>query len=623
MDYRAALQAAIAAAKDAGEILRREFHRAGGPRGTANHAEVDEIAEQRIRERLLAAESWGYLGEETGSVSGDAGHVWLVDPNDGTSSFMKGRRGSAVSIAALRDGHPVLGVVYAFGYPDDGGDLIAWAEGCGPVTRNGKPVAFRLDGAKLGRGSVVLLSQDAGKNAGANALCCRPARFMSIPSIAYRLALAAVGEGVAAVSLNGPGGWDYAAGHALVLAAGGTLVDESGTAVLYDRSGRSYTHCCFGGAVDAVKELAARSWDRVFDRSGKGSAPIFGLVRPVSGRTIQDSRLLSRAQGCLLGQFAGDALGSRVEFQSAASIRSRFPDGVRELEDGGTFNTIAGQPTDDSEMALMLARSIVREQRYDAGAVLEAYLYWLDSDPFDCGVTIQNSLACASAGTSREERLKLASQSTQQKKQSNGSLMRVSPLAVFGWTDSGRAVRHAREDSGLTHPNPVCRESCAAFVRAIVAALNGSDGPECYRAALEEARVGGEAAVISALEQAAAHPPEEMEGSKAGWVLRALQNAFYRLLHSASFEEALVETVGCGGDTDTNAAICGALLGAVYGRDAIPARWRRSVLTCRPVVETGAARPRPSDFWPVDACELAEALLLAGAEANRDASTPP
>lgn len=53
-----------------------------------------------------------------------------------------------------------------------------------------------------------------------------------------------------------------------------------------------------------------------------------------------------------------------------------------------------------------------------------------------------------------------------------------------------------------------------------------------------------------------------------GWVLVAFQNAVWQLLHAPSLEEGVVDTVMRGGDTDTNAAICGALLGAVYGREA-------------------------------------------------------
>ena len=111
--YRGALRAAIEAAREAGSLLRQDFLKPGGPSGHDGHAEADEPAERLIRQRLLAATpEWGYLGEESGRGAGtDAHHLWLVDPNDGTRSYLKGYRGSAVSIALLRDGIPVLGVV--------------------------------------------------------------------------------------------------------------------------------------------------------------------------------------------------------------------------------------------------------------------------------------------------------------------------------------------------------------------------------------------------------------------------------------------------------------------------------------------------------------------------------
>ncbi len=123
----------------------------------------------------------------------------------------------------------------------------------------------------------------------------------------------------------------------------------------------------------------------------------------------------SRAQGCLLGQLAGDALGSLVEFQSPDEIRRSYPDGVRELADGGTWNTIAGQPTDDSEMALLLARLLVKTGSYDPEAARKEYQYWLSSDPFDCGMTISAGLR----GNPNTD------------SQANGAMMRISPLGIF------------------------------------------------------------------------------------------------------------------------------------------------------------------------------------------------
>ena len=102
--------------------------------------------------------------------------------------------------------------------------------------------------------------------------------------------------------------------------------------------------------------------------------------------------MLSRSQGCLLGQLAGDALGSLVEFQLPEEIRRSDPEGVPELADGGTWNTIAGQPINDSEMAQLLARMLTERGAYDPDAALQAYQFWLESYPYDCGMTIATGL---------------------------------------------------------------------------------------------------------------------------------------------------------------------------------------------------------------------------------------
>ncbi|HYT94738.1 MAG TPA: inositol monophosphatase family protein [Gemmataceae bacterium] len=612
-DYHGPLAAAVEAARAAGALLRDDFLRPGGPRGSGSHADADTEAERLIRDKLLAALPCAYRGEETGFADkeGDP-HLWLVDPNDGTSAYLKGWRGSAVSIALLRDGVPVLGVVYAFCYPDGEGDLIAWAEGCGPVTRNGKPVQVDLTANRLEAGRVVFVSQDADNCPAANTDCVRPARYIALPSIAYRLARVAVGDGVAAVSLAAPGGWDYAAGHALLRAGGGVLLDQDGQPVTYTRDGQSATRRCFGGAPEAVQELRQRDWQKVFIAEPMPPAP-FRLVRPAPGRAIADNGVLSRAQGCLLGQLAGDALGGLVEFKSAMTIEMRYPGGCRELKDGGTWNNLAGQPTDDSELALMLARTLVHRGTYDAESVLEAYAEWYD-DPqtFDIGGTTRQALRAAFEAPPGERVRETLAQNNQHS-QANGSLMRISPLGIFGAGRVEQAVAWARQDSQLTHPHQVCQDSCAIFVAAIVHAItHGGDPTACYEAALAEAsKPGVHADVLLTIEKARWGAPGNYS-DQMGWVRIALQNAFHQLLHAPNFEEGVVATVMAGGDTDTNAAIAGALLGAVHGREAVPPRWIHALLSCRPLRGTPTSHPRAMRFWPVDALELAESLLCAG-----------
>jgi ADP-ribosylglycohydrolase len=516
-----------------------------------------------------------------------------VDPNDGTRDYLVGRRGSAISIGLVVERQPVLGVVFAFGYPDDDGDLFAWAEGCGPLTRNGMPVTTQLP-TSLGPSDVVLVSANGDRDPEANLRCVAPARFRAVPSIAHRLALVAAGEGSAVTSLFAPGAWDYAAGHALLRGVGGVLVDESGVEVAYAGDGTSSTMRAFGGAAAVAAELALRPWDSALFAESAGEGVPARLRR---GEAVTDSGLLSRAQGCLLGQFAGDSLGSLVEFQPSTEVRGRYAEGPRELVDGGFWDILAGQPTDDSEMAMALARSIVAEERFDRAAVKRAYQEWLRSEPFDIGGTVRAALA---------DRLNPHSKA-------NGSLMRASPLGIYAHAlDARSAAELAHQDSRITHPNPACLDAVAVFVIAIAQALRTGDGPQSvFDAALRWADEAGTFRVREALRRAVSEPPV-CDGETQGYVMIAFQNAFYELLHAPNLEEGVVATVRRGGDTDTNAAIVGALLGAVHGRDAVPAQWRRMVLSCRPLPRC-ARRPRPREYWPVDALELAERLLLAGA----------
>ena len=220
--YGLPLRAAIEAANAARAILLAECTRTGGPRGRGGHADVDTVAERVLKAILRqACPRGGYHGEELPGESPHDGdtHYWVVDPNDGTASMLEGFRGHAVSIAAVVDGRPVLGVVQAVDAPDDAGDCFAWAEGCGPLIRNGVAVMRAPWPATLSARETVLVSQKADWAPEANLRCVAPARFHTVASIAYRLALVAAGEGVAGVSLAGPGAWDYAAGHALLRAA--------------------------------------------------------------------------------------------------------------------------------------------------------------------------------------------------------------------------------------------------------------------------------------------------------------------------------------------------------------------------------------------------------------------
>jgi ADP-ribosylglycohydrolase len=231
-----------------------------------------------------------------------------------------------------------------------------------------------------------------------------------------------------------------------------------------------------------------------------------------------------------------------------------------------------------------------------AGEARKAYLFWFHSAPFDCGGTVSSGLR----GTPDTD------------SQANGALMRISPLGIFGANcDLARVSEWAQQDAALTHPHRVCLQANALFAMAIADAIGAGKGTQDLYRQIESwaAETKVETTLMKAITAASIAPPPEYIRQQ-GWVLIAFQNALWQLLHAPSLEEGVVDTVMRGGDTDTNAAITGALLGAVYGRDAIPAQWAEKLLTCRPEAGNRRARhPRPECFWPVDALHLAQRLV--------------
>jgi len=577
----AILPRVVAVVEAEGARLREEFHAPAGPRGHRGSCPLDREIEERLQAVLQALIPAQFCGEECAATPGTrAGWVWLVDPHDGTFEYTAGRRGSAISVALLCEGRPVMGVVHAPDAPDRGRDTIAWAEGAGPIRRNGIAVERDLSGAA----DFIWATASSALRPLTWSRAAAPARYVAMPSIAYRLARIAAGDGIATASTHGIKEYDIAAGMALVRAAGGVALDAQGNEIALEGNSERRVSGCFAGRPAAARQLAQIDWTALESEPRREARISLGFPRR------EDPARLARAQGVMLGQVIGDSLGSRVEGKPAAEIAQLHPHGLRDLGDGGPYHTMAGQPTDDSEMALALARTMVREKRYVADKVLDAYRTWLTSRPVDVGMTTERGLL--GLGTTESE--------------SNGSLMRCSPIGVWAAGDPALAARTARDDSTLTHTNSTCLEACAAYCAAIAAGVGGASREEMFEAAAAHAKGPAHEAVKRAAKGIA--PTDYF--THAGWVLVALQNAFW-CLQALDFEEGLIQTVGRGGDTDTNAAIAGSLLGACHGREKIPARWILPVLACRPIAEGGALRPRPMEYWHDDVLEVAEALLLA------------
>ena len=288
------LRVAVAAAREAGALIRQEFHRPGGPRGHGSHADIDAEVETVIRRTLLEAyPDWAYLGEETGpggrpTPSTDGWWIPTTAPSPSCAGSAAPPFRSPSSATTSR--------CSAWSTPAGArrrGDLIAWARG-GPLTRNGRDARTPRPGALLGRGRRVLVSQEAGRSPAANAECTAPARFRTMPSIAYRLALVAAGEGARRSRSTGPGTGTLPPATPCSCAAGGELVDENGRAIRY-RLGHAESGPAIGGALDGGAGAGP---------AAVGRGPLRRGPRPADPASAPPGRLphrrpavLSRAQG--------------------------------------------------------------------------------------------------------------------------------------------------------------------------------------------------------------------------------------------------------------------------------------------------------------------------------------
>jgi ADP-ribosylglycohydrolase/predicted protein tyrosine phosphatase len=326
-----------------------------------------------------------------------------------------------------------------------------------------------------------------------------------------------------------------------------------------------------------------------------------------------------RAAGVLLAQACGDALGVPYEFAA-------LPQGGEQprMIGGGPGPYRPGEYSDDTQLAACVAQvaetgaDLTDETALDE--IARRFLGWLAGGAGHVGVQTRTVLARTDpdkpAASMREAARELHAETG--RGAGNGALMRTAPVALAHLDEPEVMAEAARAVAELTHADPLAGDACVLWCTGIATAVREGtfDG---IRAGLDLIAAPSRDRWAQWLTEAEQSPPERFNPN--GFTVPALQAAYAAVRRTpvppddpahGSFpclhlQQALAAAVRAGDDTDTVAAIAGALLGARWGASAVPFGWRRVVhgwpgLRARDLVSLGVLSARAGEpdgqGWP-------------------------
>lgn len=271
-----------------------------------------------------------------------------------------------------------------------------------------------------------------------------------------------------------------------------------------------------------------------------------------------------RAIGALAGLAIGDALGTTLEF----TARDSKPH-VSDIVGGGPFNLKPGQWTDDTSMALCLADSILEFDDVNPEDLMDRFVEWrqkgynsVNGRCFDIGITTSNALLeFMDSGNP-------LSGSEDPYSAGNGSLMRLSPIAIRWCHDKRKAQEAAMLQSRTTHGASQAVGACGFFVHLLAEAITGVPKDDVLK---NREWVNDPAIAEIASGKWKTKSRDQIEST--GYVVHTLEASLWCIYNSKSFKEALITAVNLGGDADTTGAVTGQLAGALWGISGIPDNW--------------------------------------------------
>ena len=302
---------------------------------------------------------------------------------------------------------------------------------------------------------------------------------------------------------------------------------------------------------------------------------------------------LNSVLGALYGLAIGDALGMPTQLLSPEDVDRRFGM-ITWFQPAPDDHPIAaglpaGHITDDTEQALLIARLLIDGHgRIDPHTLADALAHWeremVRRGSLDLlGPSTQRAISAVAAGTSVEEAGRFGD--------TNGAAMRVTPVGIARPVEDFDGLLQAVVDaSGVTHNTTLALSGASAVAATVSAGVGGASLDGAIQVGLSAARAGRNHGAWVAGADVAARIEAALDGVRGlarDELVRFIRNvvgtsvatqesvpaafAVLQATKEAGAWEACLLAASLGGDSDTIAAMAGAIAGACQGIDAFPA----------------------------------------------------
>jgi ADP-ribosyl-[dinitrogen reductase] hydrolase len=241
-----------------------------------------------------------------------------------------------------------------------------------------------------------------------------------------------------------------------------------------------------------------------------------------------------------------------------------------------------GQWTDDTKMALALSQSMLRARTYSPAGAAEAYVTWYRSNDWrGIGTATQAAMSELARGST------MWANSGVPGAEGNGTAMRIAPLGLYMRKYGDAVVAEcARLDAGITHNSLEAREGAVIVALCVSHLAAGNPREDMIKAVSMGGHVRG-CATLGRLKEVD-HYVAQMENVElstavsiaakvlktGGHVVETVPAAIFCFLATSSFSEAVELAVRAGGDSDTTAAVAGAIAGTHYRSEGTVQYWR-------------------------------------------------